>query len=403
VPLLSLAPRRYVLLVVDDRARSITTRLKCSALAAEVVTCASPEQACSALVTGRRYSAVVTHAAAPGLAAMAARAATPILSVGRGLPPGALASALATVATEVPQADAEVPSGSGVGPEPTLGSFPGRPGPAGRLVAVCGPGGTGSSSVAAALAAAWGSEPAARPQAPAAPPVPPAGGGRARVLLADMALHADQAFLHGLDQPPSGLLQLVEVGRYRPVTAVDVGRHTIAASGGRLLPGLRRPGHWTAITPAAFDEVLTGLRGLFDLVVADITGDFEGEADGGSMDVEERNHMSRRTAASADVVVVVGRPGANGARRLTQLVNDLLDLGVDPARIQPLANRRLCGLPAAPIVLPVTGGGPGGLLPPGAAQPLVGAVAGMLARSPSPHRRPSLVAVTPGSLGCAAP
>jgi MinD-like ATPase involved in chromosome partitioning or flagellar assembly len=385
VPLLSPVPPRYVLLVIDDAGSSIATRLRCSALDAEVVSCSCSEQAWSALTAGRRFSAVVAHRVEPELSAAAARLAVPRLAVGRRWPPGALASAVVAVATAVPRVDRAGPPDTDM--VATLRAWRARSAGPGRLVAVCGPGGTGVTSVAAALAAGLGS-----PR--------PAAHRRTRVLLADLARHADQAFLHGHDDPPSGLLQLVAAGRYRPITAVDVGRHTVAAAGGRLLPGLRRPRHWTAVAPGAFDEVLSGLLAVFDLVVADITGDFEGEADGGSIDVEERNHLSRATAAAADVVVVVGSPGANGARRLAHVIDDLLDLGVDPARIQSLGERRLCGLPAPPLGMPIPIGRGGGL-PARAAEPLVNAVTEMLARMPSPDRRPALVPVTPGSLGAA--
>ena len=53
------------------------------------------------------------------------------------------------------------------------------------------------------------------------------------------------------------------------------------------------------------------------MTVADVTGDVEGEDDGGSVDVEERNHLARAaTTSSADVVVVVGAPGLKGVHAL---------------------------------------------------------------------------------------
>jgi hypothetical protein len=228
-----------------------------------------------------------------------------------------------------------------------------------------------------------------------------------RVLLADFARRSDQAFLHGLEDPGAGLLPLVDAARYRPITAADVRCHTVARHRFRLLAGLRHPWHWTAVSPTAFDQLLTVLPTLFDLVVADITGDFEGEADSGSCDVEERNHIARRTARAADLVVVVGGPGANGGRRLSQVVDDLLDLGVDPARIQPAvrasAPHRICGLPTAAVELPPMARTPGRLLPRQTVLPVAAAVVDLLSRLPAPDRRPALVPVVPGSLGCLAP
>lgn len=415
--LLSQAPIRYVLLVVDDLAESVATRLRGAAVAAEVVAVTSTEAAASALASGRRYSALLADRVDRDLADLAARAGAPAIEVGRAMTPEQLALAIADVADPVAHADWPPQLGPTAGWEPT----PADPGAEGRMVAVCGPGGTGASSVAAALAAALALGRAS-------------GRGRPkRVLLADFALRADQAFLHGADDPPPGLLDLVESGRYRPISIIDARRHTLAIGGRRLLPGLRRAGHWTAVSPMAFDGVLSGLLAMFDLVVADITGEFEGEVETGSIDVEERNHMARATARGADVVVVVGGPDSHGARRLAQLVDALLDLGVDPARIQPVINRvagpastapaepRICGLPAAPIGVPFLGETDrrprpiepeaGSLvgravsppLAPDEVRTVVDAVADLLARLRPADRRPVPARVLPGSLGCAAP
>jgi hypothetical protein len=443
VRLLSQAPIRYVLLVVDDRAESVSTRLRSAAVAAELVAFTSTEAAASALVSGRRYSALLAHRVDPGLADLAAQAGTPAIEVGQAMTPEQLAVAVADVADPVPQADWLPQLGPTAGWEPD----PGSAGADGRLVAVCGPGGTGASSVAAAVASAVAvgrctncgprddtPTPLAAPMSSVSALGRPSGRGRpTRVLLADFALWADQAFLHGADDPPSGLLDLVGVGRYRPISIVDARRHTVAIGGRRLLPGLRRAEHWTAVSPAAFDEMLSGLLGMFDLVVADITGEFEGEVETGSVDVEERNHMARASARGADVVVVVGGPGAHGARRLAQLVDALLDLGVHPARIQPVINRvvgpastgpaerRICGLPAPPIGVRLHGDTTGGTrlfepaapsflssaagpsLAPNPAGQVAVAVADLLARLSPPERRPVPTRVIPGSLGCAAP
>ena len=383
--LLSQAPIRYVLLVVDDHAESVAARIRGAPVAAEVVAVTSTEAAASALVSGRRYSALLAVRVDPDLADLAARAGAPTIEVGWAMTPQQLAVAIADVADPVAHADWRPELGPTSGWEPS----PRDAGAEGRLVAVCGPGGTGASSVAAALAAAFAlSRPAgcgrsdsratslAVPMSSGLALGRPSGRGRPmRVLLADFALRADQAFLHGADDPPPGLLDLVGAGRYRPISIVDAGQHTLAVGGRRLLPGLRRAEHWTAISAAAFDRTLSGLLGMFDLVVADITGEFEGEVETGSVDVEERNHMARASARMADVVVVVGGAGGHGARRLARLVDALLDLGVDPARIQPVINMvvgpwlsdpaepRVCGLPAAPIRVPFLDNTAGGRRP----------------------------------------
>ncbi|MDQ1392835.1 MAG: hypothetical protein QOF30_1812 [Acidimicrobiaceae bacterium] len=403
--LVSQVPSRPVLLVIDDKEGSVLTRVRRAAPAAEVVGRGSSEGAWSALTSGRRYSAMVAFGVDCTLAATAVGLGVPVIEVTRHSPPAELAATITALAAPVSLVDDPLT----LGPASAFRSPRSSPSRDGRLLAVCGPGGTGASSIAAALAEAF-----ARPSpAPDRPAAPPSAGRRAvgrpgpRVLLADFARRSDQAFLHGLEDPGAGLLPLVDAARYRPITAADVRCHTVARHRFRLLAGLRHPWHWTAVSPTAFDQLLTVLPTLFDLVVADITGDFEGEADSGSCDVEERNHIARRTARAADLVVVVGGPGANGGRRLSQVVDDLLDLGVDPARIQPAvrasAPHRICGLPTAAVELPPMARTPGRLLPRQTVLPVAAAVVDLLSRLPAPDRRPALVPVVPGSLGCLAP
>ena len=94
-------------------------------------------------------------------------------------------------------------------------------------------------------------------------------------------------------------------------TTFDVPRR-----GYRLLLGLRQPEAWSALRPRAIDASIEGLRRSFQVVVADVTGDVEGEAEGGSADVEERNHLARSAALHSSVVVVVGAPGMKGVYSL---------------------------------------------------------------------------------------
>jgi MinD-like ATPase involved in chromosome partitioning or flagellar assembly len=371
VPLLLPAPSRYVVLAVGG--------VDLCQIPTEMVHCPTTEEAASALAAGRRYSAVVTDRVDTQLATAARRAAVPVLTASAASPADLadLAENLLAVAAPVPVVDRLA----------SLLPVPGSVMPGGgRLVAVCGPGGTGASVVAAALAA---DKPGA-------------------ILLADLALRADQAFLHGLDSPERGLFDLVDRARYRVVTACDVHLHSVAVAWGRLLPGLRRPEHWTAVSPAAFDAVLVALLESFDLVMADITGDLEGERDSGSLDVEERNHMARAATGAADALVVVGAPGANGARRLALLVDDLLDNCIDPGRIIPVVNRqhgttarrRVCGLPISPVIIPEVATLTRGLLPLPAVSVLAKVVGDVLAQPPVQRRGPALLPVMPGDLGC---
>ncbi|MDQ1427039.1 MAG: hypothetical protein QOK39_515 [Acidimicrobiaceae bacterium] len=371
MPFLMPAHARYVVLAVGG--------VDLGQIPAERVHCPTTEAAASALAAGRRYSAVVADRVDTHLAAAARRAAVPVFTAS-AVAPADLAATLLAVAAPVPVLDRL----------PSLLPVPGSVMPGGgRLVAVCGPGGSGVSIVAAAFAAR----------------------SHGSVLLADFALRADQAFLHGLDSPESGLFDLLDAARYGLVTTGDIGDHTVALPAGRLLPGLRRPGHWTAVSPAAFDAVLAALLESFDLVIADVTGDVEGERESGSLDVEERNHMARSTTVAADAVIVVGAPGANGTRRLTLLVDDLLDHGIDPARIVPVVNRgrgavapgRVCGLPIPPVAISEGATLDGRLLPPEVVRPLANAVGEVLARPAAARPGPALVPVMAGDLGCRTP
>ncbi len=338
-----LPTRRHVLLVLDGDASDLVMALRRRYRTADVLPCRSVDEALVRLGSGRRYSAVLARAGNPevdtNLTAAANRASTPMIVVGERQDLGRVVSAA-------------------TGPVRLIDRPPGAPwsghpdaGRRGWLVAVCGTAGAGTSTVAAGLAAGLAS----------------CGGVGADVLLADLALRADQAVLHGLGRPAVSLLDLIRAFRQRrePMTGPQLRAHTVHVGRGagsyRLLPGLRRPNHWTAVGPAAFDPALSTLCSCFDLVVADMTAELEGDALVGSPDVEERNHMARRVVTWADMVIVVGRPRPCGRRRLADTVHDVLDLGVDPAAIQPVVNRcvrrleedeRLPGLPAPVITLP---------------------------------------------------
>ncbi len=68
-------------------------------------------------------------------------------------------------------------------------------------------------------------------------------------------------------------------------------------------------------------------------------GDVEGEDEGGSIDVEERNVMARTAIARADVVVVVATAFVAGLHRLTRIVDEVLRFGVTSERVLVVVNR----------------------------------------------------------------
>ncbi|MFP5255655.1 MAG: hypothetical protein ACLGI8_07365 [Acidimicrobiia bacterium] len=199
----------------------------------------------------------------------------------------------------------------------------GRPeGNRGRLIVVTGAGGTGSSTVAMAI-----SQHAAR--------------GGVDVVLADLALHAEQAMLHATPDVVPGLAELADahrLGRPGPESIRSLTWH-IATRGYDLLLGLRRHQDWTALRRRSLALTLEGLRHSYPLVVADVDPDLEGERATGSMDVEERNALSRAAVEAADLVVVVGTGEMKGIHSLLRVVRGVVDHGTDPARVLPVVNR----------------------------------------------------------------
>lgn len=221
----------------------------------------------------------------------------------------------------------------------------------GLLAAVCGPGGTGASTVAAALAQGLGHD--ARTSGD--------------VVLADLALQAEQAMLHDVRDVVPGIQELVEAHRSRRPSTDEVRALTFSVVERQyhLLLGLRRARYWATLRPRSFEAALESLRTAFATVVCDITADFESEDDAGSSDVEERNLMARSAVRSADVVFVVGRPGVKGLHALVRVLADLAAAGVPAGRTvpvlneaprQPRARAELAGA-LAELAVPAMGGG----------------------------------------------
>ena len=280
----------------------------------------------------------------------------------------------------------------------------------GRLVAVIGPGGTGTSTVAIGVAQALGSN--------------------HDVLLADFALRADHAMLHDTREVVPGVQELVEAHRAADLapTAVRTMTFEIPERGYRLLLGLRRVRDWPVLRPRSVTAGVASLRRAFDVVIADCSPDLDGEADTGSTDVEDRHLLTRRAVSDAEVVVVVGRPSMKGVHSLVRQVHDLLDHGVTPQRILPLVNgaprRRsaraeitsaigqllkadpVAATVANPLHLPVAAIDDAVRdaveLPKAFVEPLTQPVLALLDHSTAPlERNPHPVAIEPGSLGLA--
>jgi MinD-like ATPase involved in chromosome partitioning or flagellar assembly len=189
---------------------------------------------------------------------------------------------------------------------------------------VVGPGGTGTSTVAMALAQGL----AARP--------PYAD----EVVLCDLARRAELAMLHDIAEVSPTIQELVEAHRSARPPRREIRRMAFSADerGYDLVLGLRRSKYWSALRPRAFTATFDSLTESWRAVVCDTDADIA-EADGGSSDVEDRNVMSRTAIERADVVVVVGSPGLKGTHSLITTLVDLLEHDVPPERLLPVVNR----------------------------------------------------------------
>jgi hypothetical protein len=346
---------RYVLLGLAraraDWFRTVGQWSTAAMLPAEFVRCVSSEELRARLRSGRPFSAAIVDATVPGLdrdlVAAADEVGCRLLVVDdpattrdwRGL---GVAAVLAPAFSrdellEVLAAHARM-VGAAVVDDQQPASGPTDP-PQGELIAVTGPGGTGASTVAIALAqglaAGLGQDSRGRRGARGPDPEPPS------VLLADLCRVADQAMLHDSRVVVPGIQEVVEAHRTavpRRTTLLDQ-TFEVPARGYRLLLGLRRPRHWAAIRPRALEATLDSLQRLADVVVADVDADVEGEVETGSLDVEERNLLSRATIARAGVVAVVGEPSMKGLYALVRTLTELLGFGVPVDRLVPVVSR----------------------------------------------------------------
>jgi hypothetical protein len=333
---LGLAPARAAWFA--DVARWATS----AALPVDFAKVVSIEEVRARLRSGRPFSALLVDGSSPGLdrdlVELAAGHGCAVLVVSEGRGRSWSASGVAQV-LPAPLARAQLLDAlrAHAGPirrrdEPAMvpgpagdGEGGGDGGWRGRVVAVTGAGGVGRSTLAMALATGLAADPR----------------DHGLVVLADLALHAQQALLHDAGDVVPGLLELVEAHRNAAPTADDVRRlcFGVGDRGYDLLLGVRRHRDWTALRRWALAAALDGLRRAYRLVVADVDPDVEGEAECGSVDVEERNLLARSVLPAADLVVVVGVPGLGGLHSQLRVVRDLLAVGVEPARVLPVVNR----------------------------------------------------------------
>jgi MinD-like ATPase involved in chromosome partitioning or flagellar assembly len=329
----------------------------------EFIKCVSAAELHARLSVVGAVSAVLIDAGAPGadrdLVGLSRHSGAAVLVVDDGRPgrdwPAIGASAVlppgfdATMLVERLEATAAPISPRGPRRDPVIGSP--RAEFSGSLVAVCGVPGGGASTVAVAVAQGLADR----------------GDGGGGVVLADLALSGEQASYHGARDVVPGLQELVDAHRGgRPDrSAVRAMTYQVESRRYTLLLGLRRSRDWTALPPQATDAALASLRNAYRWVVADVTSDLDGEADTGSLDLEERNHLARSSVGGAQAVVVVGTPGVRGVRGLLNLVDGVAALGVDPDRIIAVVNHAPRSAAARrEVVRAVAHLGPAGLRPP---------------------------------------
>jgi hypothetical protein len=210
------------------------------------------------------------------------------------------------------------------------------------VIAVGGPGGTGASTLAIALAQGLASGDGHLPTGGRSRSGRPSRSRRERtVLLADLCRVADQALLHDSRVLVPSIQEVVEAHRTSrpPLETVLDQTFEVPARGYRLLLGLRRPRHWVTLRPRALETALDALQSLADVVVADVELDVEGEAESGSTDVEDRNLLARATLARADLILVVGEPSMKGLYALVRSIGELQAFGVPLERLLPVVNR----------------------------------------------------------------
>jgi hypothetical protein len=198
-------------------------------------------------------------------------------------------------------------------PSRTLGLGRGAGRPA-TVIAVTGVGGSGVTTIAAALAQSFGAS----------------SGRRVRTALVDGSRRATQTVLHAPDDVVPGLTELVDAHR-NDAPDPEVVRtflHTVPVRGYDLLVGLRRTRDWAGLRPLALAAALDGVARTYQTVVVDHDPDVDGMASTGSVEVEERHALARWAADRADLLVVVGRTDLAGLHALSSIRADLADHGV---------------------------------------------------------------------------
>ena len=341
--------------------REVARWASAATLPVELEVCLGVEEAQVRLGTGRATSALLVDGSHPGadrdLFDLARRAGAAVLVVDDGPRPWAELGADAVLPSRFDHhqlagaLDAHAPTVDVVaGVALAGGGEVDDRGPQATLLAVTGSAGSGTSTTARALAQGL------------------AASGAGQVLLADLALHADQAMAHDVGDVLPGVQELADACRASHPDVDQVRELTWHAPHleYRLLLGLRRHRDWTVLRERSTTTAVGALQRAFDVVVADVDPDVEGEADTGSLDVADRNLLARTVLPGAALVLVTTRPDVRGLHRLAVHLADLVDAGVAPARLLPV----LVGVPRRPALRAALVAAVAGLAPTGGDDPV---------------------------------
>jgi len=93
------------------------------------------------------------------------------------------------------------------------------------------------------------------------------------------------------------------------------------------------------LRPQALTATVDSLLATFRVTVADITGEFDGEEETGSVDLEERNGAARAVITQADLLLVCGTASLKGLRSVVDLCAEAVRHQVEPQRLLPVVNR----------------------------------------------------------------
>lgn len=307
----------------------------------ELLKCLSAEEVDAVLGSGRRVSALLVDAGLVSvdrdLVGRARDAGTPTIVIDDGrshrdweslgaaevlpaqLDPAQLMEALTRHSRPVTRPDRRIARANFDDPDE-------QPSP---LVAVTGGGGTGSSTISVAVAQLLGDL------------TPTRIDGSPDVVLVDAAPRGDHAMFHDIGDVIPGLPELVDALRLDELDPEELEPFLfdVTPRPYRLLLGPRRPREWVTLRPRNVAATLDVLRRHLGVVVVDHDRELDGEAETGSIDVEELHGVARTVVAHADLVLAVGTSDMKGVHGLVQLLDELDEAGVPAERVLPVVNR----------------------------------------------------------------